>query len=210
VHHFVCGSCWAPAPLELALAREADRLVGGPDAVLIVDDTTLLKQGRHSVGVARQYSGAAGKLTNCQVLVSLTLARGEVPVCVALRLFLPAAWIEEPARCRAAGVPEGRQAYRTKGEIAFEELDRLLVAGVRYGCVLADTGYGANADFRRALSARGLTWAMGVARTQRVYPAAVRVRMPRPGRGIHHGRPRTHPAPTHPRESAEAVLAGRR
>lgn len=89
VHHFVCASCWRPEPLERVLAEKAQPMVGGPDAVLIIDDTGLLKQGKRSVGVARQYAGA-GKTTNCQILVSLTLARDEVPVCVALRLFLSA------------------------------------------------------------------------------------------------------------------------
>jgi SRSO17 transposase len=66
VHHFVCTSCWDPVPLERVLAAKAQAMVGGPDAVLIIDDTALLKQGRRSVGVARQYAGAAGKTTNCQ------------------------------------------------------------------------------------------------------------------------------------------------
>src|SRR4051812_17755026 len=89
LHHFIGGSPWATAPLEAVLAREVDRLVGGPAAVLVIDDTALPKQGKHSVGVARQYCGCLGKRANCQVLVSLTLARGEVPVPVGLRLFLP-------------------------------------------------------------------------------------------------------------------------
>jgi hypothetical protein len=88
--------------------------------------------------LARQCAGAVGSLANCQVLVSLTLARGEVPVCVALRLFVPAEWTDEPARCRAVGVPEDRLAYRTEGEITLAELDRVLAAGVRFGRVLAD------------------------------------------------------------------------
>ena len=89
LHHFIGGSPWATGPLEAVLAEEADALVGGPEAVLVIDDTALPKQGKHSVGVARQYCGCLGKRANCQVLVSLTLARGEVPVPVGLRLFLP-------------------------------------------------------------------------------------------------------------------------
>ncbi len=80
LHHFVSASPWSHARLERVLAEQADRLVGGPQAVLVVDDTALAKQGRHSVGVQRQYSGQLGKKANCQALVSLTLARGEVPV----------------------------------------------------------------------------------------------------------------------------------
>lgn len=203
LHHFVSGSCWDPAPLERVLAEKAAAMAGGPDAVLIVDDTALLKQGTHSVGVIRQYAGAAGKKTNCQALVSLTLARGEVPVCVALRLFLPEAWTADPTRCDRAGVPADQRAPRSKGEIALAELDRLLAAGVTFGCVLADAGYGASAAFRQALTARGLTWAVGIPRTQTVYPAAVTLQMPRAATG----RPRTYPVPTHPRERAGDVLA---
>src|SRR3712207_2433279 len=104
LHHFVATSPWATAPLEDELVRAADRLVGGPDAVLVVDDTALVKQGRHSVGVARQYCGQLGKKANCQALVSLTPARGEVPVGVGLRLYLPQAWAENAERRARAGV----------------------------------------------------------------------------------------------------------
>ena len=205
VHHFVCTSCWQPEPLERVLAEKAEALVGGPDAVLIIDDTALLKQGKRSVGVARQYAGAAGKTTNCQTLVSLTLARGEVPVGVALRLFLPAEWTDDPARCRAAGVPDDRLGYRTKLELALAELDRVRAAGVTFGCVLADAGYGVSAGFRQALSARELTWAVGILRIQKVYPADVTTAMPAPG--PHTGRPRRHPVPSVASMPAEAVLA---
>ena len=210
VHHFVCTSCWEPAPLERVLAERAQAMVGGPDAVLIIDDTALLKQGTRSVGVARQYAGAAGKTTNCQTLVSLTLARGEVPVGVALRLFLPEEWTADPARCRAVGVPEERLAYRTKRDIALRELDRLQAAGVTWGCVLADAGYGISAEFRRALSARGLTWAVGIPRIQKVYPTDVTTHMPAPAAGARHGRPRRHPVPSVPSTPAEQVLGGAR
>ena len=203
VHHFVNAASWADAPLERVLAEKAEQLVGGPGAVLIVDDTALLKQGKHSVGVARQYAGAAGKKANCQALVSLTLARGEVPVPVALRLFLPEEWTADAARCRAAGVPDERLAPRTKGELALEEIDRVRTAGVTCGCVLADAGYGASAAFRHALTARGLTWAVGIPKTQTVYPADVALHWPTAVTG----RPRTHPVPTHEREPAQDVLA---
>ena len=203
VHHFVNAASWDPAPLERVLAAKAQRLVGGRDAVLIVDDTALLKQGRHSVGVARQYAGAAGKKANCQALVSLTLARGEVPVPVALRLFLPEEWTDDPTRCRRAGVPGERLAPRTKGELALDEIDRVVAAGLQFGVVLADAGYGASAEFRRALTARGLTWAVGTLKSQTVYPADVELHWPRAATG----RPRTHPVPTREREPAADVLA---
>src|SRR3954468_16031648 len=87
LHHFISSPAWDDAPLWRVLAEQADRQVGSADAVLMVDDTGLPKKGELSVGVAPQYCGAVGKTTNCQVLVSLTLARGEVPVPVGLQLF---------------------------------------------------------------------------------------------------------------------------
>ena len=150
LHHFVSTSPWATAPLEDELVQAADRLVGGPDAVLVIDDTALVKQGRHSVGVKRQYCGQLGKRANCQSLVSLTLARAEVPVCVGLRLFLPEDWCGDAGRRAAAGVPEA-VAYRPKWRIALDEIDRVLASGARFGCVLADAEYGKAAEFRAGL-----------------------------------------------------------
>ncbi len=121
LHHFVASPAWDDGPLWTVLAEKADRLVGGPGAVLVVDDTALPKKGELPVGVARQYCGQLGKRANCQALVSLTLARGEVPVPVALRLFLPDEWTRDPGRCARAGVPEAAVAARSKGEIALAE-----------------------------------------------------------------------------------------
>ena len=172
LHHFVSASPWATEPLEAELVRAADRLVGGPDAALVVDDTALVKQGAHSVGVQRQYCGELGKRANCQALVSLTLARGEVSVCVGLRLFLPEGWVGDPERRRRAGVP-GDVAGRPKWRIALDEIDRVLPAGARFGCVLGDAEYGEAAEFRRGLSERGLRWAVGILPAQKVFPADV-------------------------------------
>ena len=76
LHHFVAAGVWKEAPLETELLIQADKLVGGSDAVLVIDDTSMPKKGKHSVGVAAQYASALGKTANCQTLVSLTLARG--------------------------------------------------------------------------------------------------------------------------------------
>src|SRR5215212_2592282 len=106
LHHFVAVGPWDEAPLEAELLAQANRLVGGPDAILVIDDTALPKKGTHSVGVGPQYAGALGKNTNCQTLVSLTLARDEVPIPIVLRLFLPDTWIKAPERLQRARVPE--------------------------------------------------------------------------------------------------------
>ena|SRR5258708_2077916 len=89
IHHFVATSPWDTAPLEDVLCQKADEMLGGESSFLIVDDTALPKKGKESVGVAHQYCGALGKQANCQCLVSLTLARDDIPVPVALRLYMP-------------------------------------------------------------------------------------------------------------------------
>jgi SRSO17 transposase len=175
LQHFIASPAWDDAPLWSVLAREADELVGGPMAWLVIDDTALPKKGAMSVGVAPQYCGQLGKKANCQSLVSLTLAQGEVPVPVGLRLFLPKEWTDDPGRCARAGVPETAMVPQSKGEIALEEIDRLHATGVRFGTVLADAGYGASAAFRQGLDARGLLWAVGIPRNQKVYSAAVQL-----------------------------------
>lgn len=201
IHHFVSASPWDVAPLEEELACCASDLVGGEDAHLIVDDTAIVKKGKLSVGVAHQYCGELGKTANCQSLVSLTLARDEVPVAVGLRLFLPKSWTEDHERCCRAGVPDEID-YRPKWKIALDEIDRLLVADIQFGDVLADCEYGRCSEFRAALSERGLRWAVGVMSDQQVYPVDVDLVMP------HHktGRPRKHPEPTEEAISAEAYI----
>lgn len=204
LQHFVADGVWDAAPLEAELLAQADRLVGGPDAVLVVDDTPLLKKGSASVGVAPQYASVPGKATNCQTLVSLTLARGEVPVAVGLRLYLPESWTSDPGRMTRARVPQDRQVALSKAEIAIEEIDRVIASGARFGCVLADAGYGSHGPFRQALSERGLLWAVGVTYRHNVYPADVALIFPVAKTG---GR-RKHHIPDRPAVSAEAMLAG--
>ena len=131
LQHFIASPAWDDAPLWQVLAEQADLLVGGPRAALVIDDTALPKKGMLSVGVSRQYCGPLGKRANCQALVSLTLAGREVPVPVGLQLFMPEAWTANPERCATAGVSEAKVVARTKGEIALAELARLIATGVR-------------------------------------------------------------------------------
>lgn len=205
LHHFVAAGIWDSAPLEAALLSEADRLVGDPKGFLVIDDTAMPKKGRHSVGVAPQYASSLGKNANCQTMVSVTLASRQVPVMVGLRLFLPESWTSDPERMARARVPADRQVAMTKPQIAIEEIDRIKAAGVRFGCVLADAGYGMSAPFRQALSDRGLSWAVGIPGRQKVYPADVAMIFPVSG----HGRPRQHHIPDSKSLGAEKVLAER-
>jgi SRSO17 transposase len=203
LHHFVAVGVWDAAPLETELLIQADRLVGGSDAVLVIDDTAVPKKGKHSVGVASQYASALGKNANCQTLVSLTLARDGVPVMVALRLFLPESWTNDRVRLKRAGVPVEYRTARTKPEIALGEIDRATAAGVRFGGVLADAGYGLSAPFRQGLTARNLAWAVGIPRHLKVYPVDVRLIWPVAKRG----RPRRRHVPDVLSMPAEAMLS---
>ena len=203
LHHFIGSEVWDAAPLAAALLAEADKMVGGGNAWLIVDDTALPKKGRHSVGVAPQYASSLGKTANCQSLVSVTLASHEVPVMVGLRLFLPETWTDDAGRMARARVPKDRQTALTKPEIAIEEIDRVIASGARFGCVLADLGYGSSGPFRQALSERGLLWAVGLSRRQNVYRADVALVFP----VAKTGKPRKYHIPDHPPISAEAMMA---
>src|SRR6202051_2302323 len=102
LHHFVAAGVWDSAPLEAALLKKADGLVGDEAGFLVIDDTALPKKGCHSVGVAPQYASSHGKTANCQSLVSLTLASREVPVMVGLRLLLPERWTDDVERLERA------------------------------------------------------------------------------------------------------------
>ena len=206
LHHFVAGGVWDSAPLEAVLLEEADRLVGDEAGYLVIDDTALPKKGRHSVGVAPQYASSLGKTSNCQSLVSVTLASREVPVMVGLRLFLPESWTNDAERMTRARVPQDRQQALTKPEIAIKEIDRVIAAGARFGCVLADAGYGSSGPFRQALSERGLLWAVGLSRRQNVYPADVGLIFP----VAKTGRRRQYHMPDRPPVSTEAMLSGER
>ena len=173
LHHFVSDGVWDEAPLELELANQADKLVGGADAVVVVDDTTLPKKGTHSVGVAPQYASALGKTANCQTLVSLTLARrrgpgdgGAAPVLAGELDRRPSSTANAPAR------PPNIVAPRTKSAIALAEIGssdrRRRSLRMRFSPTPAMAW---SAEFRQALSARGLAWAVGILRHQKVHEA---------------------------------------
>src|SRR5271154_2149364 len=121
---------------------------------------------------------------------------------VGLRLFLPENWTDDPERMARARVPEDKRTALTKPEIAIQEIDRVIVSGARFGCVLADSGYGSSAPFRQALSERGLRWAVGMPFKQKVYPADVAMIFPVSGRG----RPRQRHIPDAKSVTAQAIL----
>jgi SRSO17 transposase len=161
--HFVGISAWSD---EKVLAKVREMVLPvmerqGPIEAWIIDDTGIPKQGRHSVGVARQYCGQLGKQDNCQVAVSLSLANAHASLPVAYRLYLPHEWTEDVGRRRKAGIPD-RVGFATKHEMALAQLREACASGLPRGVVLVDAGYGNNSDLRSDISALELHYVAGI------------------------------------------------
>ena len=120
--HFISNAPWRHEPVIEQIGRDADRLLGGkPDSALILDESSFVKPGDRSVGVARQWCGwCLGKVDNCQVAVFAVLTDGARHVPVDMRLYLPQCWIKDPARCDRAEIPMEARQMRTKTALALE------------------------------------------------------------------------------------------
>ena len=196
MHHLVANAAWDDAAL-LRVVREVvlDAMERhGAVAAWIVDDTGFPKKGRHSVGVTRQYCGVLGKQDNCQVAVSVTLANEAVSVPGAYTLYLPELWAEDSKRRREAGVPDD-VAFRTKGQIALDQVAALQRDGVPRAPVVADAGYGMITAWRDRLTLMGVPYVVGVTGGTTVWPEGQAPLPPRKWR--RRGRP-----PTRVRRSA--------
>lgn len=172
LQQFVSDSPWDH---ERLLHRLAEVLVEGlapSPGVLVIDDTSLPKKGTHSVGVARQYCGALGKIANCQSLVSVHFASGDLHVPLWAELYLPKAWTEDKARMVKARVPKAKRAFREKGAIALDLLDRVRDT-VPHKAVVADSAYGDSRDFLSSLDERGEPFVVQVSGELSFWPAAV-------------------------------------
>ena len=187
----VVVSPWAAEELFARVARMLDRDLPEVTA-LVIDDTGFPKKGRHSVGVARQYSGTLGRTDNCQIATSLHLAGERGSGCIGMRLYLPESWTTDSARCRAAGVPD-TVSFAPKWQQALDLLDAALAAGVRRHVVLGDAAFGEVTAFRDALTARGLSYVLRVPSNLVVWPPGTRFAVP--ARRGATGRPRSTPRP---------------
>ena len=161
--HFVGEAPWSD---EDVLAKVREMVLPAierhaPIEAWIIDDTGFPKQGRHSVGVARQYCGQLGKQDNCQVAVSLSLANCDASLPVAYQLYLPKDWAKDRARRRKAGVPKEIR-FKTKPQIALEQLRWACAAGLPRGVALMDAGYGADTDLRASITILGLSYVAGI------------------------------------------------
>ena len=182
LHHFVAKSAWSDEAVLTEVRSIVEPALGlERGAYWIIDDTAIPKQGKHSVGVARQYCRQLGKTENCQVAVSLSLASEQGSLPIAWRLYLPEEWANDRERCRTAGVPD-EIAFATKHDIALAQVKQALAAGVRPGIVLADLDCGDRAAFRDQLTEWGLLYAVGIRPTTSVWPPGVQP-LPTLGRG---------------------------
>jgi SRSO17 transposase len=188
LQQFVSQSPWDERAVLQRYRTVMAKTFASPKGIFVIDDTTFPKQGRHSVGVQRQYCGALGKKANCQCAVSVhyVAPKGHYPL--AMRLYLPERWIEAPERLEKAGVPEEERRQLSKGQIALELLDRVRGEGLAGGLVVADAGYGVSGPFRDGLAGRGLHYIVGVTDEMVVFTEEPRWVAPASATG---GRPRT-------------------
>src|SRR5690349_15958272 len=186
LHHVVAEAEWDDAALLAAVRAEVLPAIErhGPVAYWIVDDSGFPKQGKHSVGVARQYCGQLGKQDNCQVAVSLSVANDHASLPIAYQLYLPEAWAADGARRRKAGVPDDI-TFQTKPQIALAQIRAALLAGVPSAVVLTDAGYGVDAAFRDGITELGLPYVVGIQSTTTLWPPGQAPLPPQPwsGRG---------------------------
>ncbi len=161
--HFAVDSPWSDHHVRRAAARYALAAMTATEPIeaWIIDDTGFLKQGTHSVGVQRQYTGSAGKVTNCQIGVSLSVATQTEHLPIDFALYLPERWLGEPDRRREARIPD-EIVFKTKPELALELIRQALVDAVPPGVVLADSAYGTSREFRAGIRKLGLHYAVGV------------------------------------------------
>ncbi len=167
--HFVANAPW---PDERVLAKVREMVVPaierhGPIDAWIIDDTAFPKQGTHSVGVHHQYCGQLGKQANCQVVVTLSIANHHASLPIAYRLYLPQEWADDAARREKAHVPR-EITFKTKPQIALEQLREACKAGVPRGIALMDASYGSNSALRTGVSALGLAYVAGIVSTVKV------------------------------------------
>jgi SRSO17 transposase len=141
----------------------------GPIEAWIIDDTGFPKQGKHSVGVQHQYCGQLGKEANCQVAVSLSIANHSASLPAAYRLYLPKEWIKDKARRAKTGVPRDI-VFKTKPEIALEQIRWACEAGLPRGVALMDAGYGVDSRLRTGMTALGVTYVVGIQPKILVWP----------------------------------------
>ena len=170
LQHFLSNSPWDERAVMDQVATETDALLGGSEeTALYIDESAIKKQGKHSVGVARQWNGRLGKVDNSQVGVFAALGRGHRVNLVDARLYLPKEWTADVKRCKAAKVPVAQQAFKTKIELALEMVRRARALGLRYAWIGVDGFYGQAPELLRTLDTEGEVFMADIHSDQNVY-----------------------------------------
>jgi SRSO17 transposase len=179
--HFISNAPWRHEPVIEQIGHDADHLLGGkPDSALLIDESSFVKHGDRSVGVARQWCGRLGKVDNCQVAVFAVLTDGARHVPVDMRLYLPQRWIDDAARCDRAEIPMEARTMRAKSVLALEMVRAARARGMRFSWVGVDGGYGKEPAFLRALDEMGETFVADVHCDQRVWSEPPGLHVPAP------------------------------
>jgi SRSO17 transposase len=166
--HLLGRASWSADAVRDELRTYIAQHLGDAHAVLVIDETGFLKKGQHSVGVARQYSGTAGRVENCQIGVFLAYASRHGHALLDRELYLPEAWLDDPARCRRAGIPED-QRFATKPALAKQMLQRPLAVGIPAQWVAGDSVYGDDRRLRMWLEAQPQAYVLAVSGKEYVW-----------------------------------------
>jgi SRSO17 transposase len=187
LQQFLTHSKWDARAVMDQVAQAANELLGDEqNACLLLDESAFPKQGKKSVGVARQWLGRLGKVDNGQVGVFGALCRDTLATPVAARLYLPKEWTDDPARCAEAGIPEQERVFRTKDELAWEIVRQARQQGLKFGWVSADAGYGKSPETFYRLTEMRETFFIDVPSDFSVYLKSFQPESPQPGK---RGRP---------------------
>src|SRR5919109_732040 len=166
--HLLGRADWDPEELRDRLHAYVTAYLHAPDAVGVIDETGFLKKGTHSAGVARQYSGTAGRIENSQIGVFLAYASRYGHTLLDRELYLPAGWTADRERCRSAGIPADR-GFATKPSLARQLLERTLTAGVVLAWITGDSIYGDDRALRQWLEERRQAYVLAVAGKESVW-----------------------------------------
>ncbi len=179
LQQFISDSPWSHDELLAQVASEVNGLLGGHrHSALLIDETSFVKKGDHSVGVQRQYCGRLGKKENCQMGVFACLGLGDKAAIVDFRLFLPESWAQATARCEQAQIPEAERQHRTKLALALDMVESAKARGLQFQWVSADAAYGCSNEFCDAIEVLGLYYMLDAAMGACVWDADPRPRLP--------------------------------
>ena len=170
VHNFVSESSWDYRALSTQLAKDANTLMGGhAESMLLIDETSFLKKGTHSVGVARQYCGCSAKIANGQVSILGSLGCQRGATLIDYRLYLPVSWTEDTKRLNRAKVPQNQRKFKTKPELAWEIIETAKANELEFSWFGMDSLSGSNSELLEKLEADGLSYVADVSSDQKFY-----------------------------------------